>query len=81
MVKRRQHILLSCVLCAVPISTCLGSGADGHMIVGDIAWHRLDDQAKVAVREILGSETRAYAATWADRVRSDEDCDWIKPYH
>ncbi len=41
-------------------------GADGHRIVADIASHYLTDEAKAAVKDLLGEQTMADASVWAD---------------
>jgi hypothetical protein len=46
-------------------------GFNGHKTIGQIAWRHLSPQAKTAVRELLGDESLAGAATWADEVRND----------
>lgn len=45
----------------------------GHEIVGEIAERVLDAKGKNVVRGILGIEPLAVAATWPDKVRSDNN--------
>ena len=60
---------------------CLAWGGDGHRIVATIATSYLTEDAARQVHDLLGDQTVADAATWADDMRSDPKYDWIKPYH
>lgn len=51
-------------------------GPTGHRAVGRIAERHLTPQAARAVADLLGPDTLAYAATWADEIRSEPD--WAK---
>jgi hypothetical protein len=46
-------------------------GFTGHKTIGQIAYNHLTPQAKTAVQELLGEQSLADAATWADEVRND----------
>lgn len=54
---------------------CCGSvqawGPSGHRIVGQIAEQHLTERAVAAVKEILGDQSLADVATWADEIRED----------
>ncbi len=76
-----RNLSMACLLLGTAAVPCFGWGHVGHMVTGDIAWHHLNIKTKAAVRDILGAETLFYASTWPDRVRSQEEYDWIKPYH
>ncbi|WP_193164176.1 S1/P1 nuclease [Microbulbifer hainanensis] len=59
-------------------------GADGHRVTGEIAWQFLAQDAQKQVAELLqsaGEPSLAEAATWADRIRSNEDYNWAAPLH
>ncbi|WP_250462143.1 S1/P1 nuclease [Microbulbifer litoralis] len=59
-------------------------GADGHRIVGQVAWHYLDADTRREVKQLLDSEgepSLAEASTWADRIRGDESYQWSAPLH
>lgn len=45
-------------------------GANGHRIVGAIAEHHLDADAKQQVSTILAGHSMARVSTWADEMRS-----------
>lgn len=47
-------------------------GAVGHRVVGEVAEAHLSKKAKKAVRKLLGKETLATAAVWADEIRSHQ---------
>ncbi|MFD2872017.1 S1/P1 nuclease [Mucilaginibacter ximonensis] len=46
-------------------------GFKGHQAVGTIAENHLTPQAKAAVKELLGNQSLADVATWADEVREE----------
>ena len=54
----------------------LAWGPTGHRATGRIAERHLTPQAARAVAELIGPETLAYDATWADDIRSEPD--WAK---
>lgn len=59
-------------------------GANGHRIVGAIAEHHLDADAKQQVSTILAGHSMARVSTWADEMRSSSDTFWQKqasPWH
>ena len=53
-------------------------GPKGHAIVGDIAAAHLTPQTRANVQLLLGNDTLASIASWADQVRKerDESYDW-----
>jgi hypothetical protein len=63
------------------MTPCFGWGDDGHKIIATIATAGLSEEAAKKLREILGDETVADAAVWADKMRSNAEYDWIKPLH
>lgn len=71
-------ILLSTAFLALPAS---GWGREGHHISGMIAWHYLNEKAKVAVTDLLDGESLGLASNWADDIRDDHSYDWAKPLH
>ena len=56
-------------------------GVTGHRTIGRIAANHLSPEASAAVRELLGNETLAEAATWADEVRNQPDYKHTGPWH
>ena len=48
-------------------------GPKGHAIIGDIAAARLTPVTKANIQLLLGSDTLASVASWADQVRKDRD--------
>ncbi len=59
-------------------------GEDGHRIVGEIAWHHLEPEVANEVKLLLQTTAEpnlAEAATWADRIRSNDQYDWAAPLH
>ena len=56
-------------------------GPNGHRVVGWIAEGHLSEEALAAVRELMGPESLARAATWPDEIRSDPAWRRADPWH
>jgi hypothetical protein len=56
-------------------------GALGHRIVGQIAESYLTPTAKKEIQKILGTESIAISANWADFIKSDSTMDYLSPWH
>jgi len=52
---------------------CISWGGTGHKTVAKIAENHLSDNAKVAVKALLGDQSMADVASWADGLRNDPD--------
>jgi hypothetical protein len=75
----RKISLLVCFF-YLPFSS-LAWGVLGHRIIGQIADNYLSLKAKKAITEILGTESIAMAANWADFIKSDSTLGYISPWH
>jgi len=74
--NKTTTIALSAIL--IP-TVCFGWGRDGHRITGFIAAKYLTSQAAAAVKDLLGDESLADAATWADQNRRERNaCEAIE---
>ena len=56
-------------------------GLLGHRIVGEIASSYLTPKARIAIRQILGTESIAMASNWADFIKSDTSYRYINQWH
>ncbi len=56
-------------------------GVLGHRIVGEIADSYLTPNARKAVKQILGNETLAMSANWADFIKSDSSYKYLNSWH
>lgn len=64
------------------LSIIIGSwGTLGHQTVAKIAENHLSPKAKKAVAELLGKETPADVANWADEIRSLPEYKYAAPLH
>jgi hypothetical protein len=64
------------------LSFCANAwGVLGHRIVGEIAEQHLSANAKKAVKGILGNESMAMVASWADFIRSDVSYKYLNNWH
>ena len=62
----------------------LAWGQTGHRVTGEIAEAHLTDEARHAIKELLGNEDLAEASTWPDEMRSNPAEFWQKtasPWH
>jgi hypothetical protein len=70
------------IICFVVIGLILVSwGAVGHHAIGTIAERHLTPGAQAAVRELLGNESLAEIASWADDVRPTPEYRQTEPWH
>lgn len=56
-------------------------GMIGHRVVGEIADNYLTPKARKAVQSILGAESLAMAANWADFVKADSSYNYMYNWH
>ncbi|MFL5742315.1 MAG: S1/P1 nuclease [Flavisolibacter sp.] len=56
-------------------------GMLGHRIVAQIAESYLTAKARVEIQKILGNESMAIAANWADFIKSDTSFKYLSPWH
>ena len=56
-------------------------GKTGHRVVGQIAENNLSPKAAAAVRDLLGPDSLAEIANWADEIRSDPSWKRADPWH
>ena len=56
-------------------------GVVGHRTIGKIAENHLDDNAKKAVKDLLGDESLAEVSTYADEIRSNPEYKYTAPWH
>lgn len=81
---RRLATLFALPLAFGTAQPALGWGQTGHRVTGAIAERHLGGLARAQIRLILGDESLAEAATWADEMRSDPAEFWQKtanPWH
>lgn len=69
------------LLMAVVTGSLFGWGKTGHRVTGQIAENHLSAKAKKAIQELLGGESLAEAANWADEIRSDPAWKKSDPLH
>lgn len=75
---RGSLVVLLLLFSAVP---CFSWGAQGHQIIAMIASGDLNERARVAVRDLLGSPTLVDVSTWADEITRGPAYEWTKPLH
>jgi hypothetical protein len=73
-----KKIIAFIILATFTSTQLLAWGPKGHAIVADIAASRLTPTAKKNLQLLLGAESLASIASWADQVRKDHDeaYDW-----
>lgn len=56
-------------------------GVLGHRIVGEVADQYLQAKARLAIKQILGTESMGMAANWADFIKSDTSYNYLSNWH
>jgi hypothetical protein len=73
-------LLPAACLLLLPFSS-MAWGLLGHRIVGEIADGYLSPKARAAIKQILGNESLAMSANWADFIKSDPSYKYLGPWH
>jgi len=73
--------LIACSATIIIALFLISWGFTGHKTIGQIAANHLTTQAKMAIQELLGDQSLADAATWADEVRNDPEYQSTAPWH
>ncbi|MDZ4660699.1 MAG: S1/P1 nuclease [Pseudomonadota bacterium] len=74
-----QRLVL--LLISLMTGNAFGWGPLGHSVVGQIAESHLSSQARRHIKEILGNQSLADAANWADEVRSRKEYSYTNTWH
>lgn len=56
-------------------------GVTGHRVVAEIAQRHLNNKARKALKELIGDQSLAYWANWADFVKSDSSYRYASRWH
>jgi len=56
-------------------------GVLGHRIVGEVADHYINAKTRKAIQQILGNESMAMTANWADFIKSDTSYNYLSNWH
>ena len=73
-------VLVIAMLAYMPI-TASAWGVLGHRIVGEVAESYLQAKTRLAIRQILGNESLAMSANWADFIKSDTSYNYLSSWH
>ena len=78
-----RKIMLLLVISCISVSSFASWwwGMTGHRVVGEIAQSYLSSKARKAIKGILGDESLAMAANWADFIKSDSNYNYLNPWH
>ena len=76
--KKRAAMAMS--LLVLP-QVVMSWGQQGHRIVGEIAQRHLSAKAKAGVASLIGNQSLAHVANWADEIKSDRAWDHAYPWH
>ena len=68
---RRVRGLVAGALLATTVQPAFGWGHEGHRLTALVAEHFLTPEAQAQVRDLLGRETLADVASWADDFRQE----------
>ena len=75
-----KYLFLILIFFYVPLSS-FAWGMLGHRIVGQVAESYLTKKTKKEIRKILGAESVAMSANWADFIKSDSTYDYLDTWH
>ncbi len=78
--KNLKKLIVAIALVYLPIAANAW-GVIGHRIVGEIAESYLNPNARKAIKQILGNETLAMSANWADLIKSDSTYRHVSSWH
>lgn len=79
--SKTLKVSLIVAICAyIPVNASAW-GMIGHRIVGQIADSYLSSKSRKAIKNILGDETLAMSANWADFIKSDTSYNYLGPWH
>ncbi|TKC12909.1 S1/P1 Nuclease [Pedobacter polaris] len=78
--KNLKRIVVIIALAYMPF-TAAAWGVLGHRIVGDIAESYINAKTRLAIKQILGTESIAMTANWADFIKSDTSYNYLSNWH
>lgn len=78
--KSLKKLILAFAFIYAPIAANAW-GLLGHRIVGEIADSYLTPNARKSIKQILGNETLAMSANWADFIKSDTSYRYLNNWH
>lgn len=78
--KNFKKIIIVACLAYLPFNANAW-GVLGHRIVGEVADSYLNAKTRLAIKQILGTESMAMAANWADFIKSDTSYNYLSNWH
>lgn len=72
--------LIMAICAYIPVNASAW-GMLGHRIVGQVAESYLSSKSRKAIKNILGDETLAMSANWADFIKSDSSYNYLSSWH
>lgn len=75
-----KKLVIVFALVYVPF-TASAWGVLGHRIVGEVADSYLQAKTRLAIKQILGNESLAMSANWADFIKSDTSYNYLSSWH
>jgi hypothetical protein len=80
MKKLSIKVLVIAMLAYMPIKASAW-GVLGHRIVGEVADSYLQAKTRLAIKQLLGDESLAMSANWADFIKSDTSYNYLSSWH
>lgn len=78
--KNLKRIIVVAILAYLPFNANAW-GVLGHRVVGEVADHYINAKTRKAIQQILGSESIAMTANWADFIKSDTSYNYLNNWH
>lgn len=74
-------ILFALLLNSLTFHNSYGWGAEGHAIVGRLAMRFVKEDVRQNILKVLGTMPIDSACNWMDKMKSDRDYDFMRPWH
>lgn len=78
--KKLKKLAIVMALAYLPFSAAAW-GVLGHRIVGEVADSYINAKTRLAIKQILGTESMGMAANWADFIKSDTSYNYLSSWH
>lgn len=78
--KFKQLLILSCIF-FLPFTRSYAWGPEGHAIVGRLAMQFVKEDVRKNILVLLGNMPVDSAANWMDKMKSDQEYEFMRPWH
>ncbi|MFT3701184.1 MAG: S1/P1 nuclease [Agriterribacter sp.] len=79
--KKKYILFCMAMVCGIFSNTVFAWGVTGHRVVAEIAQRHLSNKAKKEISKLIGIQTLASLANWADFIKSDTNWRYAGKWH